>query len=146
MSAIASGVLKKRTEPLEGEITLLEMLGGGSLVNSAAEELGISRYTAHDRLRRLKFLSGKITLPGLVHWGLTTKLISYECHGLKEYDAHKTLIVQRLGHDWPEKKIRAKMFMTQDQFEGHVKRARWAVGATTRANLVAIYWTEGWII
>lgn len=146
MSALASGVLKKRTEPLEGEIALLEMVGGGSLVNEAARELNISRYTAHDRIRRLKFLSGKTTLPGLVHWGLTTHLFSYECNGLKELDAQKTLIVQRMGLDWHEKRICAKMFLTKDQFEGHVKRARWGVGATTRANLVAIYWTEGWIV
>lgn len=146
MSALASGVLKRRTEPLEGEIQLLEMIGAGSLVNEAAGELRISRYTAHDRLRRLKFLSGRQTLPGLVHWGLTTHQISYDCHGLKELSPYKTLIVQRLGFDWSEKKICSKMFLTRDQFEGHVKRARWAVGATTRANLVAIYWTEGWIV
>lgn len=138
--------LRQRREPLPSEITLLEMLGGGSLVNEAAEALGISRYTAHDRIRRLKFLSQRETIAGLVHWGLTQHFFSYECNGLTEVDPYKTLIVQRWAQGYTEKQICKMMFLSQAQLQGHTKRARWRVGATTRANLVAIYWTEGWII
>lgn len=147
MKGPASGALKRRTEPLPGEIELLKLVGGGMLVSRAAKKLKISPHTAHDRIRRLKYMAQRDSIAALVHWGLTKHYFEYNYKkNIQEISPIQVQIIQKLAMDQSEAQIGKAMSLTENQIQGNLKRARWATGATNRPNLVAICWMEGWIV
>lgn len=140
------GQLNKRTEPLEGEIKLLEMIGAGLTVAEAAAELEISWHTAQDRLDKLKYLwDRKGRLPPLVYEGLVRGAISYQCYGFRRPDTRYIDIVRGLAQGLSPQRICRSLCLTEGQYDRRIRNARREVGARNQSNLVAIYYTEGWI-
>jgi DNA-binding CsgD family transcriptional regulator len=141
-------VLKRRTKPTWGELELLRLVGAGFTVKASAVQLGISPHTAHDRVRRLKFLSGQESLPAMVYWGLRQRYLDYDypvfTQGLVK--PAQTQIISRLALDQSEKEICKHMRLTDHQVQAQIKLARRYTKAKSRSHLVAIAWMEGWIV
>lgn len=135
-----------RRQPTEKEIELLEMVGGGTTVREAAAQLDRNYYSLIGRVNRLKEISGRPTLPSLVHWGLTEMHIHYDRHNLRKIDSRKLEVVQRIAIGQSRAQICGFMYLTKDGFERRVRNARADVGATNMSHLVAICWSEDWIV
>lgn len=147
MKGPASGKLLKRTKPTPGEIELLRLVGAGMQVLPAGKQLGISKGTTYDRIRRMKFLAQKDSLSGLVYWGLKSRYIEYDyAEGLQPPSPAATEIIRRLAMDESEDHICRVMRLTVDQVQGALRKARYNAGAKSRYHMVAIAWTEGWIV
>lgn len=147
MKGPVSGRLKKRKTPLPGEIELLRLIGAGMPVARAAKTLGISPHTAHDRIRHLKVIAQRDSLSGLVHWGLRQHHFEYSYGYKLERPSPMALeIILRLAKDQSEDQICHQLKITVDQLQGAIRKARYAVSAKSRYHMVAIAWTEGWIV
>lgn len=141
------GTLKRRTEPTEGELKVLELVANGYQLRPVAQRLGIGHETAKDRVQRLKFLSGKQTTCGLVYWGLTNRLFELEYRRQwKPLLPMQVKIVSLLARDFSQGAIENQLFLTEDRVDNTIKLARKRMGAKSRPHLVAIAWTEGCIV
>lgn len=126
---------------------MMYLLGRGYSVAESGLIMGATNTALFARVARLYRITGTKTQPQLMYWMLSEDKFQY----LKQFskrrpdDGHLD-IVQLLVEGYYREDIKKKLILSDSLYDRRLRAAKDKIGARTNLQLVAICYTEDWII
>lgn len=137
----------KKTAPDWVDLKMMYLLGRGYSVVESAVVMGSSNKALFARIARLYQITGTETQSQLMYWMLSEDKFHYpSMFSRRRLDSIHTEIVQLLVEGYYREDIQKKLILSSSMYDKRLKVAKNRVNARTNLHLVAICYTEDWII
>lgn len=138
----------KKLEPDAIDKRIVYEAGLGYQSKTIARRHGVSTEAIKFRFKRLYPLVGSAgTIANLVYVFLDKDYIEYlRRPGRTKLTPEQIAVVEGVAYGKTRTTIARELQLTVDGVDARIRRARMAVNAKNQAQLVAIAWTEDWIV
>lgn len=129
------------------DLKVVYLLGRGYTVQQMSQVMGVSVKRIHSRIYRLYSLTGTGSHCQLVYWMLSEYKFGYPKRGFRSaMDETQLELIQMLADGYYREDIRKRLGLIPSKYDRTLLSARRKARAKTKEHLVAICWTEDWIV
>jgi DNA-binding NarL/FixJ family response regulator len=141
---------RPQSDPNEDDLDIIRRLGWGYTAVQVARRRKVTSHTIHNRLKFLYQMTGAVNQVSLVYWALNNERIEYtwqhDSSRRKKLPEPKLQVVELLARGYNQTAIGRKLSLSAWGVDRRIRESRASLGCKTQAHLVAICWTEDWIV
>lgn len=144
------GSPSRKLEPDQVDREIVYLLGLGYTAVKVAKKREVTVYAIYQRLKRLFDLSGTHNQAHLVYWMLDKEYINYSPirgkRRLPKPPDFKLAVVELIARGHTQEAIGRKLSLSPWGVDRRAREVRAVLHCKTQAQMVAICWTEDWIV